>query len=199
MSQPLLTPHTDNELEVTDTDLRRAAQVQMVIDSLASGANITKACKVAGINRSTWARWKKDGIVQELLNEKFGDVMAGVRGVVSDALVGSTKVLAQIAQGKLPSGTAIDGTLAPRDVVTAQQQLMALWRQVGGVEDTVDRDAEALLEQLQAGHISVTTVNIQTMNVGTEQNPMPIPIGVMPQTQIIDIEAEEVLDDHSTE
>jgi hypothetical protein len=158
-----------------DVDLRRAAQVARVVDGLASGMTITHACNGAGISIRTWQRWKKEGFVQELIAERFDDVMAGVRKLVAEALPSSTNVLVAISQGKIPPGTAIDGTLAPRDVVAAQQQLMALYRQVGGDMDPVARDNEKAVEALRTRAVSITTYNIETVNVGTDVEPMPVP------------------------
>jgi len=161
--------------QVDDQDLRRAAQIATVVEGLSSGMTVTNACNSAGISVRTWQRWKKEGYIQELIAERFDDVMAGVRKLVAEALPESTKVLVAIAHGKIPPGTAIDGTLAPRDVVAAQQQIMALYRQVGGDIDPVQRDNEKAVEQLRQRAVSITTFNIETVNVGTDVEPMPVP------------------------
>lgn len=161
--------------QVDDQDLRRAAQIATVVEGLSSGMTVTNACNTAGVSVRTWQRWKKEGYIQELIAERFDDVMAGVRKLVAEALPESTKVLVAIAHGKIPPGTAIDGTLAPRDVVAAQQQIMALYRQVGGDIDPVQRDNEKAVEQLRQRAVSITTFNIETVNVGTDVEPMPVP------------------------
>jgi len=184
MSQELSMPRIVTDLPaIDDVDLRRAAQISKIVNGLSSGLTIAKACEGAGISTRTWQRWKKEGYIQELIAERFDDVMSGVRKLVAEALPDSTKVLVAIAQGKIPPGTAIDGTLAPRDVVSAQQQLMALYRQVGGDMDPVQRDNEKAVEALRQRAVSITTFNIKTVNVGTDVEPMPVPSGA----EIIDV------------
>jgi hypothetical protein len=175
---------------ISDKDLARGAQIEKVVGGLAAGMSITNACKRAGISSKTWRRWKDEGLIQDLIADKFDDVMAGVRDLIANALPNSTKVLAAIAQGKIPDGTAIDGKLAPRDVVAAQAQLMNLYKQVGGDIDQVERDNASALEQLKQRNTSILTVNIDTVNVGTAQEPMPVPAGIT----LVDAEAHLVED-----
>jgi len=189
MLQAPLTPRiVRDDLVVDDQDLRRAAQIKIIVDSLSAGSTIALACSKADISPRTWQRWKKEGYVQDLIADRFDDVMSGVRQLVAEALPASTKVLVAISQGKIPNGTAIDGTLAPRDVIAAQTQLMNLYRQVGGDLDPVARDNAAALEALKQRAVSITTFHIDTINVGTEQEPMPVPAGA----RIIDVEPELV-------
>ena len=162
---------------VSDTELRRAVIIQTVVDALSLGNTIAKACQKAGICEQTWRNWRREGYVGDLINMRFKDVTAGIKTIVADSLVASTKVLALLAQGQIPPDTAINGTLAPRDVVSAQQQLINLWEKLGGDQETKEREQERLLEELAAAHISITTVHVTTVNMGDETQPIPVPVG----------------------
>lgn len=182
MSQEHLTQPTEAS-EITERDLARMALIARVVTGLSGGMSIERACKVAGIASQTWRRWKSQGLVQDMLAAKFADVMAGVRETVAEGLVQSASVLVSIAQGKVPGGTDFDGKLAPRDSVAAQQQLMRLWQVVANPDAEKERVAEDALERLRKQAVSVLTVNIETVNVGTDQEPMPVPVGV----EVIDV------------
>ena len=86
----------------------------------------------------------------------------------------------------MPKGTDFEGKLAPRDTVAAQQQLMRLWQAVADPEEARVADAEERLASLRAKAVSVMTVHIDTVNVGTDQEPMPVPVGV----RMVDVEPE---------
>ncbi|NIV33092.1 MAG: hypothetical protein GWN58_27685 [Anaerolineae bacterium] len=197
MSTATLTPliETDelsreSSLDISDVDLRRAAQITTVINGIAGGMTIESACERAGVSTSTWHRWRKDGDVQALLQTKFEDVTAGVRDLVAESLVPSTRVLTSLAKGEIPSGTSINGVLAPRDVIAAQQQLMGLWKVLGGGEDEHAKENARVLEELKRRAVSITTVHVDTVNVGSEAQPLPVPSGV----RVIDV-VPEVLED----
>jgi hypothetical protein len=177
---------------VSDKELQRAAQIQKIVDLLARGRTIEQACDVVGISARTWRRWRKDGYVADVINAKFNDVTSGVKDLVAESLVESTKVLTSLAKGKIPRNTAINGVLAPRDVIAAQQQLMTLWEKLGGDAESKEREQERLLEELANAHISITTVHVDTVNVGSETQPMPIPTGARPA--VIEGEIEEADD-----
>jgi len=196
MSKATLTQHTEtnllprgSDLEVSDSDLRRASLITMVINGLAAGMTIDKACVRADVSLSTWRRWRTEGDVMALLQTKFEDVTAGVRDLVAESLVPSTKVLTSLAKGEIPSGTAINGVLAPRDVIAAQQQLMNLWKVLGGSEDPGMQENQRVIDELKKRAVSITTYNIDTVNVGSEAQPMPVATGV----RLIDVDP-QVLD-----
>jgi anti-sigma factor RsiW len=170
--------------EKSELELQREAKIAAVITNLAGGMTIERACKVAGTTSRSWRRWKESGLVQDALAETFGNVMAGVRRTVADGLVQSASVLVSIAQGKIPPGTDFDGKLAPRDSVAAQQQLLRLWQVVADPEKEKEREAQDTLSRLRSSTASVMTVHINTVNVGTDQEPMPVPIGA---EEIIDV------------
>lgn len=167
------------ELVVTDQDLRRTVQVQKVVDSLASGRNITEACAHAGVSLSTWRSWRRDGIVSDAINAKYSDVTMGFKDIIADSLVDHVKVLCEIARGQMPKAGAINGKLAPRDVIEAGKQLFAIWQATGGDVETQEREQQRILEELRTGHISITQVHVQTINVGTQTEPMPVPAGII--------------------
>jgi hypothetical protein len=177
---------------VSDKELQRAVQIQKIVDLLARGRTIEQACDAVGISPRTWRRWRKDGYVADVINAKFNDVTSGVKDLVAESLVESTKVLTSLAKGKIPRNTAINGVLAPRDVIAAQQQLMTLWEKLGGDAESKEREQERLLEELANAHISITTVHVDTVNVGSETQPMPIPTGARPA--VIEGEIEETDD-----
>ena len=168
-----------SELTVTDKDLRRAAQIQLVVDALASGRNITEACERAGVATSTWRSWKKDGLVSDVINDRYNDIVTGVKDIVADSLVEHVKVLAALARGQTPKGTSLDGTFAPRDAIAAGTQLLRVWQELGGDEITKEREQELILEELRGAHISITQVHVLTANIGTSGQPMPVPAGVL--------------------
>lgn len=178
----------ESKIEVSDADLRRASQITVVINGIAAGMNTEDACSRAGISKSTWQRWRKDGEVQALLQAKFEDVTAGVRDLVAESLVPSTQVLTSLAKGEIPPGTSINGVLAPRDVIAAQQQLMGLWKVLGGGEDERAKEDARVLDELRKRKISITTVHVDTVNVGTDAQPLPIPSGV----RVIDVTPEMI-------
>ncbi len=62
---------------------------------------------------------------------------------------------------------------------------MNLYKQVGGEVDHVARDNADALEKLKQRNTSILTVNIETVNVGTAQEPTPIPTGIT----LVDAEA----------
>jgi len=177
-----------SEVAISDADLRRAAKIATVINGIAAGLSTKDACARAGIHRHTWDRWRKEGDVQDLLQVKFEDVTAGVKDLVAESLVPSTRVLTSLARGVIPTGTSINGVLAPRDVVAAQQQLMNLWKTLGGGEDPQARENERVLDELRKRAVAISLVHIETVNVGNEAQPLPVPSGV----RVIEGSAREV-------
>ena len=174
-----------------EKDLQRAVQIQRVVDLLARGKTIKQACADVDISERTWREWRKDGYVQEVIDSKFKDVTSGVKDLVANSLVASTRVLTSLAQGTIPRGTNITGKLAPRDVIAAQQQLISLWEKLGGDTESKEREQERILDELARAHISITTVHVETINMGNEMQPMPVPVGVKP-VEVIEGEVEEV-------
>jgi hypothetical protein len=162
------------EKKATGLDLWRAATIQKVVDSLASGRNIQDSCEYANISTNTWYAWRKEGLVADVVNTKFKDVTSGVRDLVSESMVGATKLLCYMAQGKLPPNTSIGGIFAPRDAIAASAQLLTLWDRLGGDIESKERDQERMIEELIKGGISVTQVQINTVNIGSEAQPMPV-------------------------
>lgn len=170
---------TQHTLTVSDKELQRAAQVQIVVDGLAAGRNISQACERAGISTTTWRHWKREGHVAEVINDRYNDVTTGVKDLVADSLVEHVRVLAALATGRIPKGTQIDGVFAPRDAVAAGAQLLKVWQELGGDEISKEREQERILEELRGAHISITQVHVLTANVGTMAQPMPVPVGVL--------------------
>lgn len=178
--------NSQTQLTVSDSDLRRAGQITRMVDLLSMGKGIEEACDIVSISTETWRRWRKAGQVQNLLDLRFKDITTGMRGLIADSLVNSTKVLAQMAEGKLPTGTNIKGSLAPTDVIAANKELRGLWQLLGGDSESQAREEDRLIEELKAGGVSITTVNIQTMNVGSEHQPMPIPSGIVVEGEVVE-------------
>ena len=164
---------------VSDKDLQRAAQVQLVVDGLAAGRTITEACQRAGISVSTWRSWKKDGHVAEVINTKYNDITTGAKDLIADSLIQHMKVLAALSKGQIPKPSGIDGVLAPRDVIAAGVQLLNVWKELGGDTESKERDQERIMEELRNAHISILQVHVLTTNVGTRAQPMPVPSGVL--------------------
>jgi hypothetical protein len=161
------------------------------VDTIAQGLNITEACELADVSKQTWYRWRKDGHVQGVVATKFKDMTTGVRNLVADALVPSVRLLVSLAQGKKPTDTDIDGKLAARDVIAAQKQLIVVWKELGGDAESRERDQEKLLEELMSQKQGITQVRIETINTGTQAQPMPVPVGATP-VEIVDGEVKEV-------
>jgi hypothetical protein len=182
-----------NEVAVTDKDLQRASIIRKVVDALAAGRSIKDACAIAEIDERTWRSWRKEGWVQDVVNAKFKDITTGVRDLVAEAMVGSTKLLCKLAQGIVPANTSIDGVLAGRDCIAAQKQLVELWKTLGGDMESRERDQEKMIEELAKKGISITQVRIQTVNIGTEAQPMPVPVGA----EVIEGEVINVVDDET--
>jgi hypothetical protein len=172
--------------DVTEVDLRRTAQISTVVNELAKGRSLAQACEKAGICERTWRYWRSEGLTQPYLDDAWRDLTDGLRGIVQNNLIRSMLVLADIAQGIIPRGTAITGTLAPRDVVAASQQLQNIYQKLGGDKDVHDRAQERLLEELMTSTINITTVHIETVNRGDEAQPMPVAIGVRQEGDVID-------------
>ena len=193
LTQPIGTDELPrgSELDVSDSSLRRAAQIAQVINGLAAGMTIDRSCERANVSLTSWHRWRQEGDVQAMIQAKFEDVTAGVRDLVAESLVPSTKILTSLAKGEIPSGTAITGVLAPRDVVAAQQQLMNLWKILGGGEDPGARENQRVIDELKKRAVSILTLNIDTVNIGTEAQPMPVPSGI----RLIDVVDAELIDD----
>jgi hypothetical protein len=174
---------------VSEVDLRRAGQIVKVVDALARGRTIGQACKEAGIGATTWTRWKREGYVSEYLGAKFEDITSGVGGIVSNAMIESTRVLASLAKGQIPRDTSINGVLAPRDVIAAQAQLFNLWKQLSGENDTAEREHDRVLEELRERAINISLVHVNTINVGDETMTIPVPVIGRRETDIIEGEA----------
>ncbi len=175
------------EVAITDKDLERAAKIVKIINVLASGGNITKACQRAGISVSTWAAWKKDQVVADMIAAKHEDVTLGVREVIADSLTAHMAILCGFAKGEMPRNSSIKGILAPRDVIQAGTQVMNIWKDLGGAAQDKDREQQALVDELTRAGVTINQYVVNTMNVGTESQPMPVPIGA----DIIEGEVEE--------
>jgi hypothetical protein len=175
-------------IDVTERDLRQASLIQQVVDALAAGRTIKDACIKVGIDEKTWRNWRRDGLIQEHLNLKFQDIQSGVRDLIADSMVKSVKVLCSLAKGVIPPNTSIDGVLAARDVVAAGKAVNELWKDLGGTAESKEREQERIIEELAKAKISITQIHVQTVNIGTEAQPMPVPVGA----GIIDGEVEEV-------
>ena len=168
---------SQTQLTVTDEELRRVAIIQIVVDELARGKTIKDACEKAGITPRTWRNWRSSGYVQEVLNTRYADIVDGTKEVIASSMVKHVDILAKLAQGVVPRNTAISGNLLASDVIAAGKQLFSVWKAVGG-DRQQDAHDQQLLDQLKGTQLSITQVHVQTMNIGSSDQPMPVPIGV---------------------
>lgn len=169
---------SEPHMGITDKDLERAAKVTKVINALAAGSNIKQACDRAEITPLTWRTWKKDKIVNDLIQAKYEDITIGMREVLSSSLVSHMAILCGFAKGEMPAQSGITGVLAPRDVIQAGTQVMNIWKDIGGGSNDYEREQQAIVDELTKASITINQYVVNTMNVGTESQPMPIPVGI---------------------
>lgn len=174
-----------DDAQITEKDIQRAAIVRRVVEGLSSGNDLTTSCERAGISINTWRLWRESGHVQAILKETHDALTIGIRGVLEEAALRSFEVIASIAQGKKPARTDIKADLTPADVIAAHDRL---WKVLGltGLEDrAAESDAEAILRELREKQVSIFTMHVGTVNIGTSAEPVPVPTGMVVEGELI--------------